>query len=116
MKLPKITLPTFSREDMKRRAKNYLGALAIFLIDYLAPIIVITSIGIAAKLEGATYLIYLVSAFTVYWSWDNKIKRKTNLDITAKMTFVIPEGMDPEDIADLIRLNGNTLKVVGGKE
>jgi hypothetical protein len=114
MKFPKIPLPAFSREDMKRRAKNYLGALIVFLIDYVAPIVVITAIGIAAKLEGVTYLIYLVSAGIVYWSLDSKIKRKTNLDIT--LNIVIPEGMDPEDIADLIRLNRNTLKAVEGKE
>jgi hypothetical protein len=85
-------------------------------IQVFAPAILIGGIASAAKMGRIQSWVFIIAGVTVHQVFRNLLERRHNLNITAKTTFIIPEDMDPEDIANLIRLNENTLKVVEGNE
>lgn len=100
----------------KEKIACHIKGVGVFIEKIIAPAIVIGGVAQAARLGGIHGFLFMVSALTIYWTWLNRLEQKTNLSVTAKTTFNIPSGMDPEDVADLIRLNGNTLRVIPGTE
>ena len=107
--------PLWTKDQVRGVIKNALKFCGIFIEKIIAPSIVVGGITTACHMKGVHEMLFMLSCLIIYWTWLNKLERKQNLHITAKTTFTVPSDMDPEDVADLIRQNCDTLRVTPGK-
>lgn len=75
--------------------------------EVAAPVVVAGGIATGLHLEGAAWTLFGVCFLTLYWSYVWKLEAKSRVEAKFRvhLTFLVPEGVDPEDVAEMIRLN-----------
>jgi len=105
------------KDKFKKLGKTLWTFTKVFGGDLIAPCIVIGTIGSAAHLQGASFWVYMLSANIVYWKFLNVWSRVPIYNFKISNQFIVPDGMDADEIAEMIRLNmaPNLTKITKGQ-
>ena len=94
-------------------AKTYTGVLWAVWKEILAPAWFMVSIGNAMHMGTFDFVMFMTTGLTIYLTAILKleVRPKVNANFTIKPRFVIPDGMDVEDVANMVRNNQEPIRL-----
>ncbi len=93
--------------------RTYAGALWVAWKEVLAPGWLLVSVGNAMHMGTLNFVMFMATGLTIYWSAILKleVRPKVNANFTIKPRFVIPDGVDVEEVANMVRNNPEPIRL-----
>lgn len=93
--------------------KTLAGSMWALWKEVLAPGWFLVSIGSGLHLDGFVMFMLLATGLTLYWSIILKLEARprVNANFTIKPRFIIPDGMDVEDVANMVGHNPEPIRL-----